>query len=111
MNPSAARVLSYADVPAFLDSLERQIADAMGVQWGDLERGDLALWIQKSNGVVTKTILRQDLADEFRSHEGIRCAILDSLAEGSTGQIAGMEKTIDIVRIESAKKKETRTRF
>jgi integrase len=105
MNASGPRVLTYAEVPGFLDLLEKRISEAIGFQWRELDRGDLGVWIQSPKGALELLIIRQDLADEFRAHEGIRCAILDSMAEGTSKQIAGMETSSTIYRLELVKSK------
>lgn len=104
MKASAARVLTYAELPGFLESIERKISAASAFQWRDLDHGNLSLWLEDGEGAVIQMILREDLADELRAHQGVRCAILDAVADGTARSIAGSESARTVLSLYRASK-------
>ena len=91
---SSVREIPAAHVPIWLESLEQAVQSARGLQYEEIERGLLALWISDAKGEVTLHVMDPELTREFRHHDGVRWEILEAHDDGRLQMLRDSESSI-----------------
>lgn len=87
------REITSPQIAVWLESIERALQAAKGIQYEEIEKGHLALWISEANGETTLHLLDQELTREFRHHDGVRWEILEAHDDGRLSPLKGGENS------------------